>query len=383
MGLAFILMMFGLLTGIFRLMSLNFIATGILSGLYGLHSIAMVFGFLAAMIMTERVAGVALIPGAKDLGPSKIMVPLILFGVIAELLSYVLATPALRYVGAVSLMGGCLCFLATLRFLRRNTVSKLPYNFMMLSVVALLLAAGFSAFSLPIANFGFIMLLISFPVLFILGERVELTRLVGTATSSNLFRVAFSFAVVSTALFTVGSVRLLPVEANIVFLLGSLLLFAVFLSVLFAENRNIRRLLKSPRPIQRYVGIHVRIAHLWGLVGMALATAYYLSQYRLNLYDSFIHALTVGFVGTMMLAHAPMILPGIMGRKSRDEQLTFVPLSILTLAVTLRIIGELLQLFSDSGFLRSVVALSGWLVLGTVLLFLILMRNGIGQDSKV
>ena len=383
MGLALIFMTFGLLTGIFRLMSLNFIATDTLSGLYGLHSIAMVFGFLAAMIMTERVAGAALIPGAKDLRAHKIMVPSILLGVIAEVLGYMLGTQTVRYVGAILLVAGCLSFLVSLRFLRRNTESKLPFDFMMLSVVALLVAASLSAFSLPIANLGFIMLLISFPILFILGERVELTRLVATAATKTMSRVAFSFAAVSVALFTIGSVQLLPTEANLIFLLGSLLLFAVFLSVLIAENRNIRQLLKSPRPIQQYVAIHVGMAYMWGLIGMALATAYSLSKYQLNLYDSFIHALTVGFVGTMMLAHGPMILPGIMGRRSRDEKLTFVPLSILTLAVILRIVGELLQLFSDSSFLRSVVALSGWLVLGTVLLFLVLMRNGIGQDPKV
>jgi len=57
---------------------------------------------------------------------------------------------------------------------------------------------------------------------------------------------------------------------------------------------------------------------------MILAVTYLLSGYRLDLYDSFIHAMTIGFVGTMMLGHGPVILPTVLGRRFSEEKLTLV-----------------------------------------------------------
>lgn len=295
MGVSIVFMFFALLLGAFRLMSLNLLATGIFAGLYGLHSIIMVFGFLAAIIMTERVAGVRMIPGAESFKAPGVMVPLIVLGVFGEIVGYSWQLLIVRYFGALFLAAGCLAFILTLRLLRRKTEAKVPSDFMVLSVVSLLWAAAVSAFTLPEDDMGFIMLLISFPILFILAERVELTRVVSNEKSKGRFRRAFVIASASIILFALGTAEPFSDIANLTFLIGSVLLLIVFISALITENQNLNLLLKSPRPLQHYVSRHVRVAYGWAVIGMALAVSYSLSSFKLELYDPFIHSLTVGF----------------------------------------------------------------------------------------
>ena len=58
---AIIFLLLALLDGIFRLMADNGLGTGILENIYFLHPILMVFGFLASIVMAERVAGISVI----------------------------------------------------------------------------------------------------------------------------------------------------------------------------------------------------------------------------------------------------------------------------------------------------------------------------------
>ena len=115
---------------------------------------------------------------------------------------------------------------------------------------------------------GFIMLLLSFPVLFILGERIELTRIVSSPESNKGFRRALVAAAAGIILFAVASTERFSMLANLTFLIGSALLLVVFLSVLIVENHNLRLLLKSPRPLQHYVSRHVQVAYDWAVIGM-------------------------------------------------------------------------------------------------------------------
>ncbi len=378
MGASIAFMMLALVTGIFRLMSLNSLSTGMLVEVYRLHSFIMVFGFLATIIMTERGVGVALIPGGAKIRSAIAMVPLTVSGVTVETVGYTLSLPFFTVVGAILLILGCVSFILTLRFLRNTSGAKLPFDFMLLAVIALLGAATISAFTVPANSVGFVMLLITFPILFILGERVELTTYTSTAVILRRFSIAFGIACMSVAFFLLGSGGFLPGLSSIIYFYGSLLLMVVFLLVLTAENQNFRRLLRSTRPIQRYVSIHVRIAYGWGIFGMILAVAFSLNI-EPRLYDAFIHSLTVGFVGTMMLAHGPVILPSLLRKGFQDTKLSLAPLSVLTLAIFLRVSTELSLLVFNWITLRLLAALSGWLVLAAVLLFLLQMISGIKE----
>lgn len=368
---AIIFLIIALLDGIFRLMTISGISTGILENIYGLHPILMVFGFLACIVMAERVAGIAVIPNLKKSSVPIAMVPLIAFGVVSETIGYTVGPVWSRYLGGALLFAGCLAFIFVLFRLANKTGVKLPFYFMIVSAVSLAGAAILSAFSLPAGNSGFIMLLLSFPLVFILGERVELTRFTSTATVTRRFRLAFALVTSAIALFVLSSFLDSFFEAQITALsVGSTLLFVTLITVLLAESQNFKLLSKSKEPLQRYVFSHTRVAYAWGIFGVALGGIYFADSMQIDLYDPFIHSIAVGFVGTMLLAHGPVILPSVTGRKLDQTKLTLLPLVILTAGNLIRIVGDLSSLAYYSQVIAIIVGLSGWLILIAVIVFL-------------
>jgi len=381
MMLSFLFMMFALIIGILRLMSTNLFYTPILANFYPLHSFVMVFGFLAAVIMTERVAGVASIPAALHVRSPRVMVPLTIGGVIVGVTGYLMGLAVLRYLGGLLLVSGSVAFLLTLRILGRSSGSRLPFDFMMLSVVSLIAAAALSAVRLAVGNLGLVMLLVGFPILFILGERVELTRFTSKVGHTARFRAAFLMAAGCVTLYVIANFPSPPWVVRVTFLSGSILLLMVFIVLANAESEMIGQLLGAGRPLQKYVATHVRLAYVWGIVGMALAVTFALSAFALNLYDAFIHALTIGFVGTMILGHGPVIFPGFMRKKLAEDRLSRLPLVVLSTAVVLRVGSEILLLVLSWQVLNLIIAISGWLVLVTVLLFIGMTRRAISASA--
>src|SRR5690554_1103310 len=59
-------------------------------------------------------------------------------------------------------------------------------------------------------------------------------------------------------------------------------------------------------------------------------------------YDALLHSLFVGFVLSMIFAHALIILPVLSGRAIRYTSLFYVPLGLLHLTLVLRVGGDLI-----------------------------------------
>ena len=365
-----IFLLLALLDGIFRLMADNGLSTGILENIYVLHPILMVFGFLASIVMAERVAGISVIPKLNKSPLPLTMVPLILIGVALEVIGYTVGTELLKFVGGAFLLAGSIVFIFVLGKLAKNTGTKLPFYYMIVSGVSLAASAVLSAFYLPLGNFGFIMLLLCFPLVFILGERVELTRFTSTASANQRFKIAFGLSCIAVAAFVISS---LPPSTGVQAVsssLGSVLLLGTIAIVLLGEIQNWKLLLKSNQPLQKYVVSHTKVAYAWGILGVILAAIYSMDSMHIDLYDSFIHSIAVGFIGTMLLAHGPVILPTVTGRKIDMAKISILPLSVLTLGNLIRIAGDIISLAYASRALEIVVGLSGWLILIAVILFL-------------
>ena len=67
-------------------------------------------------------------------------------------------------------------------------------------------------------------------------------------------------------------------------------------------------------------------------------------------YDAVIHAIAIGFVLSMIFAHAPIILPAVTGLRVRFSSAAYGPLGLLHLSVLIRVIGDALE----SGDIRAV-----------------------------
>ena len=363
MGASIAFMLLALTVGIFRLSAQNGVGPVLLANLYPLHPLLMVFGFIGGIIVTERIAGVELLPHTKQTSLSLAIPPFIFGGMAVEAAGYLLGLAAIRYLGAALLVVSCLLFLALLRSFLGIGRERVSVLFMILSAFALLLSAVLSAYSLPAGNVGFDMVLLLFPVVFVLGERVELTSL-ATRSTSNRFLPALFLAAAAVALF--GFEAWVPSVGQVALIVAFGATGIAFGFFLLAERSA--RPKNAASPFQGYVRKHVELAYAWGLAGSAFGVAYSLSPLFV-FYDAFIHSLALGFIGLMFLAHGPIILPMVTRKQFDNAKLSFAPLAILVLALVLRIGSGLAQLYSPSRLLDLSVSASGWLVLLAVIAF--------------
>ena len=369
MGASIAFMLFALMVGIFRLMAQTGIGPMVLADLYALHPLLMVFGFIGGMIVTERIAGIELLPHTKQTRVSLAIPPFIFGGIAAETVGYVLALAPVRYVGGALLVVSSLLFLSLLRSFLSIGRERVSVFFMIVSALALLLASVVSVFSLPAGNVGFVMVLLLFPVAFVLGERVELTS-IATKTSPNRFVPALFLVGATAALFGIGAWFTVAWSVSaLAFAMGGVT-FGFFLA---AERSARSKAVASP--FQKYVGSHVGIAYVWGLAGSAFGIAYSLTT-QFVYYDAFVHSLALGFIGLMFLAHGPIILPMVTRRQFDNAKLSYIPLVVLVTALVMRIGPELLLVYDNAWVLNLLVATSGWLVLLAVAAFFIEIVRG-------
>jgi uncharacterized membrane protein (DUF106 family) len=103
----------------------------------------------------------------------------------------------------------------------------------------------------------------------------------------------------------------------------------------------------------------------------AFATSFYTR-------DLFIHSIAIGFIGSTILCYAPMLLPGLLGRRGPTTGLSYYPVIILNIAVLLRAAGDIL--YMRLGYLPEWEAISGLLVIISMLWFLwMIHRVGKGK----
>ena len=90
-------------------------------------------------------------------------------------------------------------------------------------------------------------------------------------------------------------------------------------------------------------------------------------------YDATVHAVTLGFVLSMVFGHTLIIFPSVIGMKLRYSPVLYLPLLLLQISVAIRIVGD----FSGSTELRS---LSGSLTVAAVALFAVTIASVSGRS---
>lgn len=196
---------------------------------------------------------------------------------------------------------------------------------------------------------------IGFLVLTIAGERLELTRFLKPSSMSQwaFILVIFFFVVslISTTLIDLPSFQFVS--------LGLLLL-----TLWFLRYDIVWKTIKQPG-LTRYIAIALGAGYLWLLVGAIIGLT------ETNLihgasYDAFIHAIFIGFGFSMIFGHAPIIFPAIIKIKIPFNKSLYLPLAILHLSLTLRVVGDL-------SYLQYLRKLGGMLNLFSLMLFILIM----------
>jgi hypothetical protein len=172
---------------------------------------------------------------------------------------------------------------------------------------------------------------IAFLVLTVAGERLELARVL------LLRRKAWLSFLVSIALVILGLLAALVMPATGIRLSGlGLLALGVWLLLFDMARRTVRQ-----TGLTRYIALCLLPGYGWlafaGLAWMLWADRFSAGPW----YDAMLHAVTLGFIFSMIFGHAPLILPAATGRPLPYRPYFYSHLIALHAALLLRVAGDL------------------------------------------
>jgi hypothetical protein len=295
------------------------------------HGALMVCGFLGTAISLERAVAISR--------------------------GWAYAAPLCCAVGAVMLivstpwLAGCAFLLASLALIGNSLVifHRQPAVYTAVLVVAAACwGAGTLAFTSGGANgTGF---WLAFLVLTIAAERLELSRVLAPPRSAQ---VVF---VLGAALFLIGVARGELTAQTAPFSGVGLIAITTWL----LRYDMAWRMLKRPGQ-PRFTAVCLIAGYFW--LGVAGTVLVFMSpRGAVFSYDATVHAITIGFVISMIFGHAPLILPALTGVRIRIDRLTYAPLALLHASLVLRIAAdffEWIDVRAASGPL-TIVALLGY-----------------------
>ena len=301
------------------------------------HGAIMVGGFLGTLILLEKV-----IPLKKKI--------LFLFPVI-NALGLLILVPGFYQFGLSFLVIGALgLLLVFLIYLKRQRHD--------LSIMLMVVAAGcqigghitlISTQFYPMAFpwwMGFILFII-------VGERVELSKFLPVTKQHKTLLVGFM------SLFLVG--LCLPFHGIGKYLSGvALILIAIWLM-----RHDVISIAIKKNGLTRFSGT----ALLIGCINLLFTGLFLVSLPDIPFaYDAIVHTFFLGFAFTMIFAHGPIILPGVLGFNVKPyHPLLYVPLISLVISLILR-------LLADTSVLPYFLRLwSGWISVGSIVLYFILL----------
>lgn len=282
------------------------------AGLHQGHGPMMVLGFFGTVISLERATALGtwwtyLAPAAAAVGGICVLV-----GAPADLTRLLLTGAGVVLVGV---------------FVALHRIQPSLHNAVLASGAVCWVVAGAlwtAGWEVP----RFVPWLTGFLVLTIAGERLELSRLVkATMTSRWLFGATcgvFAAGLITSLVMPSAGVRVAGVG-----LLG----LAAWLLRFDVARRTVRT-----GGVTRFMAVALLTGYAWLVVGGGLWLAV---GYRTQglAYDAMLHGIFLGFVISMVFAHAPVIIPAVLGRPFPYRPVLYIPLALLHGSLVLRLVG--------------------------------------------
>lgn len=280
----------------------------------GLHGVLMVLGFLGTVIALER--AVALRQSWGYLAPALLGTG-----------GLVLLTPLHPVVGQVFLINGTLVLVAVYAALWRRS-GETTVLVQLLGAVVAACAAGLWL-RLEVADL--VPWLATFVVLTIAAERVELARIAVPAHAPRVL-MALSAALLVAVLATL----VWPVPGGRLF---GLVLLAL---VTWLVRIDVARKLIHSTGLPRFSAAALLAGYAW----LALAGLVWLlvgQPSAVPAYDIVVHGTFLGFAMSMVLAHAPVILPAVLNVRLPYRPVLWAPLGLLHAGMVVRVVGVTAQ----------------------------------------
>lgn len=316
LALSMVALLAGLSAGLLRI---GWRLPAIQPGLYISHGPLMVCGFLGTLISLER---------AVAIGESWSYAAPALSG--AGALALIASAP--DPIGAVLITLGSIGLIANFAGILYRQTALFTIT-MALGAVAWVVGNCLWLAGVPIIEMFFWWT--GFLVLTIVGERLELSRLTGLAEQNRL-----SF-VLSVSPFIVGLIIALQVPAAGVRLAGlGMLAMTLWLSRYDLARRTVRQ-----KGLTRFIAVNLLAGYFWLAVG-GVAWLCFGDDLTIFHYDIMLHAVFLGFVFSMIFAHAPVILPSVLKRPLPYRRSFYFHTILLHLSLALRIGGDLFDAYA-------------------------------------
>lgn len=279
-----------------------------------MHGILMVLGFLGTVISLER--SVALRRRWGYLSPAALAV-----GALLTL------SPAPVLLGQLVLLAGAVLLVAVYAALWQRAHDAVVLAQLVGAVLAAVAVAVWIRTDVPTV----LVLLSGFIVVTIAAERVELARLTLPAASGDLLLAG------TAAIGGAGALSLVwPALGGRMF--GVLLaVCALWLATHDVAVRTIRA-----HGLPRFAAA----AMLGGYAWLVVAACTWVAAGSAGTgwaYDTVVHAVFLGFAMSMVMAHAPVILPSVLRVKLPYHPVLWLPLVALHLTLAVRVAGSLAQ----------------------------------------
>lgn len=273
-----------------------------------IHGVLMVIAFLGTLIAMER--SVALRHPLGYIAPALLGVGGIF-----------LLTPAPKILGQLFLIEGAVAFVAVYAFLWRRS-RDVVVLVQLLGAVHLLIAT-FLWLSAPIS--WLLPWFVGFLVLTITAERVELARL-------HMPRSVEQVLVGATSTFTIGVIATMWWPHLGIRISGTILLgFTIWLVF-----HDVARTFIKASGLPRFSAAALLGGYFW----LALASIVWIIggfHHSGYVYDTAVHAVMLGFAMSMIMAHAPIILPAVLRRPLPYRAAMWFPLVLLHVGLVIRV----------------------------------------------
>ncbi|HEU4848988.1 MAG TPA: hypothetical protein VFS93_01110 [Terrimesophilobacter sp.] len=278
-----------------------------------LHAPLMVFGFVGTLIVLERAVAARRAWGYA--APS-------LFG----LGSLLLLTPLPDAVGQTLVLLGFCALLGVYLVIRRRSPAA-AIDIQILGAVAGLASSILWLSGAPIS--AMVPGMAAFLILTIAGERLELARIspVVDARAESLGLIASVLVVAAAAIAPLWPEPGYP-------LLG----LALALLVVWLFRYDVASRLATTTGLPRYMAICLLAGYIWLVVaaGIWVVGGEAVDGPR---YDAVLHSIFLGFVMSMIMAHAPVILPAVLRKPLPYRWFLYLPVALLHASLVVRVLG--------------------------------------------
>ena len=293
------------------------------------HGALMVGGFMGSMIGIERAVA--------------LKHPLAWCAPVAS------SAAAVALLSGAALAGAWLLVVAATAFVAANVVlvhRQRAAHTLLLLVAAVAWLAGNVLAVAGVAGMTVFAWWFTFLLLTVAAERLEMTRLMRRRPAAQPLLAL----VVVLLLGSAGASALAPVAGGVAFG-AALLLLATWLLVFDIARRTV-----GTQGLPRYMAVCLLGGYLWlAAAGVAWAA----TALGLPVRDAALHAIGLGFIGSMVLGHAPVILPAVARIKLAFGPVFYVPLAALHLSLLGRLGPGLLDArWRSGGAVGNVLALA-------------------------